>query len=525
MLRKIVSIVAISIMMLNVLVLGAQISFEDVENHWAKNEIYEMAEKWIILGRGDGTFAPDDEIIKSHAFLMFSRLMGFYDKENDEIIQSAIDEFSGILEENGIKQAKSEIAFIVKLEIISMEDVILILGNGQENEKLTREEAAYILVKLLNDEDKLSTFISEIFKDTNDVDEKYIKHVEYVKSIGLMLGMDEENFVPKGYVTRAQIATMLYRIDNIIYERSLLEVEGEIKEILEDKIIVIVDGEEKEYNVTYKTLLYNNEKVIGVNELKKNDFIQLFIKKDNNIDRIYLKNVEKNIYGSFAGYEVNEETKLLEKIYIIINDKQYSYIVDDNILIKSDNKIVEINDILINENIELYIFNGKVKQINIGKIYYKEKGTIEKIVIGKDNYITIKNLKGENIEYKLLADCTYDFDGAEGNIYDLRLEMDVELSITNEGAVNVKVQTLTNIEILKGKVDKILYKIYVFTMINEEGQTLMMFLDEEETIIKTQLGVAKDISDIKTGDNVSIYGRYEGEVFYPIQVIIHNEEE
>ena len=55
---------------------------------------------------------------------MFSRLMGFYDKVNSEMIADGEKECFSILEENNIKQAKSEIAFLVKSEIISMEDII-----------------------------------------------------------------------------------------------------------------------------------------------------------------------------------------------------------------------------------------------------------------------------------------------------------------------------------------------------------------------------------------------------------------
>ncbi|MBE5822116.1 MAG: S-layer homology domain-containing protein [Clostridiales bacterium] len=524
MMKKIVSMLAISIMLLSVISFGVGITFKDVENHWAKNEIYAMAEKWIILGKGDGTFAPDEKIIKSHAFLMFSRLMGFYEEENKEIVENATEEYSEILQQNGIKQAKAEIAFLVKTEVISMEDIIELLGNGQEEKNLTREEAAYIFVKLLNDEDKLNTFISEIFKDTDEIDDKYIKHVEYVKNIGLMLGMDENNFGPKENVTRAQVATILYRVDEIIYERKLTEINGEIREISDKEISVYVGEEERIYNITHDTLVFSDTELIQIETLKKGDLVQLFVKDNNDIDRIYLNNVEKNVYGTFAGYEINSETKKVEKIYIIQNDKQYAYLVYDNVIVKNGNKTVNIENIKVNENIELQILNGKVKQIDIGKIYYKEQGIIEEIIIGKQNYITIKNLKGESVKYLLLKDSLYDFDGAEGNIYDLRLEMDVELTVNNDGVEKVEVVTLTNIEILKGKVDKILPKIYVFTMINEEGQTLMMFLDEEETVIKTQNGVAKDITDIKQGDNVSIYGRYEGDVFYPIQVIIHNGE-
>ena len=58
-----------------------------------------------------------------------------------------------------------------------------------------------------------------------------------------------------------------------------------------------------------------------------------------------------------------------------------------------------------------------------------------------------------------------------------------------------------------------------YTLENEN--IMMIFLDEEETIIKTSSGGLKDIDDVKENDLVSVYGRFEGDVFYPIQVIIH----
>lgn len=526
MFKKLICVLMICIVIVTTIASAAKITFKDVENHWAKDAIYEMVDKKVILGMGDGTFAPNNEIIKSHAFLMFSRLMGFYEEENKDIIKQATEEYSKTLKQNNITQGIDEISYLIKTEIISMEDIIDILGNGKEKEKLTREESAYIFVKLLNDEKSINQYISEIFADTEDIDEKYVRYVEYVKNINLMLGMDEKNFVPKGYVTRAQVATILNRIDKIIYERELQQIQGEIKNISGNEIVLIINEKEEKYEITGQTIAYKDEEsLIKISDLKENDFIEIFVKNDGTIDRIYLKNREKNIYGIFAGYEVNPETKIVEKIYLLKNDVKYEYKVSEKVIVNDNEKIISISNIPINENIEIYVFNDKVIKITIGKIYYKEKGMIEQITIGSNNYLKIKNDKGESKEYKITENAKYDFDGAEGNIYDLRLNMDVEITVITDGIENVKVETLTNIEILTGIVERILPKIYVFTIKDTTGQVLMMFLDEEETVIKTKNGIAKDITDIKQGDLVSIYGRYEGDVFYPIQVIIYNGED
>ena len=153
-----------------------------------------MAGKWIILGYPDGTFKPDDNIIKTHAFLMFARINGYFDTENEVIIKEAIKENEDILKENNITQGVAEIAFLIHTNVISTEDVIDLLGNGKENELLTREEAAYIYVKLLSDEENLNRFPLVTFDDANNIDEKYLSYVEYVNKIGLMIGLEDNTF-------------------------------------------------------------------------------------------------------------------------------------------------------------------------------------------------------------------------------------------------------------------------------------------------------------------------------------------
>lgn len=494
---------------------AAELTFSDIDDHWAKNEIYDMASKWIILGYPDGTFKPDENIIKTHAFLMFARINGYFDTENETIIKEAIEEYEDVLKENDINQGVSEIAFLIYIDVISIEDVIDLLGYGKETELLTREEAAYIYVKLLSDEENLNRFPLVTFDDANNIDEKYLAYVEYVNKIGLMIGVDDNKFEPKNYLTRAQVATILSRVDKIIYERTAIKVEGLIESIdLSSNIIELnVDGKVQTYILSRDFSVFENDKKVSKTVLKENDKVIMYL-DDGIVTKISLNNVEKVVYGTYISRDV-------DKIVVSVNNVNEQCMLFKNVNVIKDGKAISINEIKENESIELTIVNDSVTNILVGAFNYVEAGIIEKIIIGKDSYISIKDLHGEEKQYIITKECDFDFDGVHGSVYDLRLEMDVKLNVTHNGITKVKIETLTNVEVITGLVGQILPNIYVFTVKLDNGQVQMIFLDEEETVIKTKNGIAKSIEEIKENDLVSIYGRYEGEVFYPIQVIIY----
>ena len=496
-------------------VCAAELTFTDIDNHWAKNEIYVMAGKWVILGYPDGTFKPDENIIKTHAFLMFARINGYFDTENEVLIEEAIEKYANILQENQITQGIAEIAFLIHNEVISIEDVIDLLGGGKENEQLTREEAAYIYVKLLSDEENLNRFPLVTFDDSDNIDEKYLSYVEYVNKIGLMIGYDNNKFGPKENITRAQVATILSRVDKIIYERTTDKVEGLIENIdLSSNILELnISGQVDAYILARDFSVYENDKKISKTLLKPNDKIIAYL-NEGVIEKIVINNIEKIVYCTYISNTGND-------IVVEIDGVKVQCPIFKNIEVVKGGSNISMKDIKPNEKIEMTVTNEFVSKIVVGAFNYTQSGVIEQIIIGKSSYITVKDLQGEVNEYVVTPECDFDFDGVHGNIYDLRLDMDVRLTVTHNGITKVKIETLTNVEVITGLVGQILPNIYVFTVKLDNGQVQMLFLDEEETVIKTKNGIAKSIEEIKENDLVSVYGRYEGEVFYPIQVIIY----
>lgn len=516
--KKILTVGLILIMLLSSTCFAAEIVFTDIDNHWAKNEVYEMANKWVILGYPDLTFKPDESIMKTHAFLMFARLNGYFETENEGMIEIALEKYGELLTNANILDANAEISFLIEKGVITLEDVISLLGNGQEKSYLTREEAAYIFVKLLGDEKNLNSFPLVTFEDANLVTEKYVGYVEYVNKINLMIGSDNK-FDPQGYVTRAQIATILSRVDRILYERTSDNVSGLVTEVdlLNSIIKINVNNEKQTYVLSRSLQVYDNTTKVSKTLLSENDSVTAYM-EDGIIGRIVVSNVTKNIYVKFDSYKTVDEKNIIK---VTQDGKTFEYSLINNVVIKKDNNNLLLKDIIENEDIELIIVNNNVEKIIVGVFNYSKQGNIVEIIIGTTSYISIKDVYEKIYKYEIAQNANYDFDGANGSIYDLRLGMDVKLVVTHNGVTLVKVETLTNIEVISGTIQQVVPNLYVFFVKTSTEDIQMIFLDEEETIIIRENGEPQTIEDVNINDVVSVYGRYENEVFYPLQVIIY----
>lgn len=71
-------------------------SFEDIQNHWAKNDIEALTEMGLIKGVGANMFAPNGTITKHDFILMAMRVMGY--ENNEEIMAKAVE--LGMADEN-----------------------------------------------------------------------------------------------------------------------------------------------------------------------------------------------------------------------------------------------------------------------------------------------------------------------------------------------------------------------------------------------------------------------------------------
>ncbi|MGG2053615.1 InlB B-repeat-containing protein [Lysinibacillus pakistanensis] len=166
------------------------VTFQDIENHWAREMIEALATLGIIKGYKDDTFRPDEPISRQHVMALFSRAFEF------ETIRPATV-FSDVAPNH-----------IYYEEIMIMQRAGIIDGtNGTfaPASYLTRAQLAKVLVGTL----RLTPEGSSSFKDVSSLHWS-AGYIATLERRGIALG-DNGYFRPEAPVTRSQLAAFLYR--------------------------------------------------------------------------------------------------------------------------------------------------------------------------------------------------------------------------------------------------------------------------------------------------------------------------
>lgn len=168
--------------------------FTDVAGHWAKTYLDALINKGIINGYGDNTVRPNGTVTRAEFIkILFTALNGKKTSVQYFVDCTAEDWF---------------------FEYVSgAKDAGLIDGYGNTfgpNDCITRQDAATIIYRALNTSETAST---EDFKDSNEISDYAKEAVGYLYSKGIITG-SEGRFNPKSYTTRAETATLIYKLLN-----------------------------------------------------------------------------------------------------------------------------------------------------------------------------------------------------------------------------------------------------------------------------------------------------------------------
>lgn len=185
---------------------GASIvDFADTKTHWAREYIGKLAARGIVNGMGGNYYLPDDSLTRAQFLTMLAKTIygldtkqtvpaGFTDVPESEWFYSYVN--WGFA--NGIVKGIDETTFA-------------------PNEKITREQMAIMMNNFAN---YTSLVLPETNATVNFTDASLISpwatdSVTKIVSSGIMGGYPEGNYIPQGNATRAEAATVVYKMINI----------------------------------------------------------------------------------------------------------------------------------------------------------------------------------------------------------------------------------------------------------------------------------------------------------------------
>lgn len=173
-----------------------EISYKDVKGHWAGNYMSELSYMEILKGFVDNTMKPNKTITRSEFITMIARVMDLH--EDSAKYSNYADVPATHWSYNYINNAKT-----------------YGLLDGFTGTKLypdkviTREEMAVIISGTLPSGYKADKPMN--FSDVKD-DHVNKTSIDKISSAGIINGLPDGTFSPKGSATRAEAAAMIYRL-------------------------------------------------------------------------------------------------------------------------------------------------------------------------------------------------------------------------------------------------------------------------------------------------------------------------
>ena len=167
-------------------------TFSDVSGHWAEKAIYEMTERGVMEGVGDGLFMPDKAVTRAEFITLAVR--GFDLKEKTEVLYTDVTASDWFYE-----------SLLCGAKLIPAE--MTTDGRFLADSPITREEMAAVLATAVADE---TTKTVAAYSDEKDIADWVLPYVAKVTALGYMQG-DAGAFMPRLSSTRAQAAAVLQR--------------------------------------------------------------------------------------------------------------------------------------------------------------------------------------------------------------------------------------------------------------------------------------------------------------------------
>lgn len=432
------------------------INFTDIDNSWAKSSINKMSALSIIRGLGSNRFGPTNTISREEAIALIIRLMGLESEaqlQGQALIDNRdtggvkvlstgdywADGYISVAKTMGIITAgeANDIESLTQSQNNSLtEELENIMTIYEENEIYTQAQINNIRSQYQTKLEKNYTWKRPVSReqvavwvgraagltpitgqaqqmiynlnDWTSIDTEKIPLIEAVLQQRIMRGNENGSFLPKDYLTRAEMATI---IDNIHLD--ILETQGYIiKTGIVEKIdtltesvdgvtnrkvifitknddstssaISIQDSDIESNNRGFIT--YKEGEIVLPSEIFVNSYIRYYINPEGNVLLVELLPEDKSeIEGIILDIDQVNRTMTIKDY----DDEVFTFKIIEGVNVKINGLYATLDELLYDQEVVLKISNGNITEID-GYLYSGEPEYIhpgERTVIGKVLYI------------------------------------------------------------------------------------------------------------------------------------------
>lgn len=192
-------------------------------------------------------------------------------------------------------------------------------------------------------------------------------------------------------------------------------------------------------------------------------------------------------------------------------DKKYdgkTFEIDDNISITKNGKDADMTSIYVDDKIDLKLKYGKITSIKATASNSTEEGVVTRIVIGSESEITL-NINGKTETYSIPVNCTIEKNGEAADIYALRLNDALKVTIQSGAVVSIK--SIASNTSVSGKVSGTVTAVntsysFVSVMTDDSAEPVKVNVNAKTKYTVVRGGTnTTSLKTIEVGDNVECY--------------------
>lgn len=498
--KKMISVMLITLLLLSSVVSTASASsFADLNGSqwdWARDAIDAMTEQGLIAGYSADSFGPADGVTTLQAMLFMSRIIGFYEPVNQQVLEKANELYGAFLSPYQLSN-QSEIALLLYYDIFTEAELRTYLASNKVNQTLKRYEAAVFLTKTAGAEKNLNTSSNLTFTDASEIPNDARNYVAYAVEQGYMVGISDSQFGGLQEVNRAQMATMLYRVIN---DLNITYITGEAVTVSDTSLSLKISGSGKAYNIPSSAEIRVNGSQAALNEINLGDTVIL---KYFDGTLTYVDAFSPDIDSTGEGYVVAANSDSVNVVTVMMNGatEEKEYELTDDCQIFYDSKEASFSDLIVGDNVTVALKDGKICKIEISK-RVDSVSSVEfvEVVYEPEVGIIVENSAGTQRTYLLEDSVSVRKNGKSSELKELLLGDNLTLTLKNNKVTAIT--ATSNKGSSSGTIEEILISANPSITVNN-GKTSSTFALSNATEITID-GEAGTIYDLKLGYTVDV---------------------
>jgi len=450
-LRKALAVITAATMTLSLGMTAFAAKFPDVTEatySWAIEAIESMAAEGIIKGYETGKFEPANPVSKLESLVLISRILGFNEDVNKELVTAAWDKYCEAVASFELSYGEKEVAYLMAKGVISEDELEYYIGESNRNVGLRRYEVAVLLTKAMDAEKHLTpesaNSLKEIYADADDIPADAKRYVAFISDEGLMNGVDE-NFEPNGTVTRAQAAVMLFRFRNMTnysFKRGLVAAIDHTKREIQ------LRDEEGEFFIakapTGVMLRYNGDFIV-INNAEVG-YSAIVTYKGDNVYAIDFTDaiIDEVVYGAYVGTAsstLKGKTIKINKLEATDTDldtsKTTEYKVSEDAITTYNDAECPISSFKKGYFVKLTINDGIATVVEASTKDTKLNGRVNKITTQPSFMLRVEDSEGNVNDYLLSSTVTVKKNGLVASASDILEGDSVNLSLVYGRITNI----------------------------------------------------------------------------------------